>query len=247
MRLIIPLLKAQDFVPRKHQNVRHDSQVSASLSIGRPGSSRLCLAVALALSFGLSSGAVAEGTVSGSSDIVTQAPVALGRQAQELIAAAQEGDPQVQYILGLCCKTGHDVPKDSAAAIKWLGKAAEKGLAEAQYALGCCYNGEDGCVRDSARAVTWWKKAAEQGNVDAQYCLALSYFAGEGVDKSHLEAARWWRKAAEQNHADAQYYLGVCYSHGLGVPKARDQAVFWLRKALAGGRGDALALLAELK
>ena len=245
----IPRLKTLNFVPKGTlaRNPQWNSNMTLSYSTWKLAAPGLRMAVALFVVSCLSGRVHASGPVSGSSIRLTQPDLAGARKTQELIAGAQDGDPHLQYILGLCYQTGRGVSKDPAEALKWFAKAADQGLDDAEYTLGCCYNGEDGYAKNPAEAVKWWGLAAKQGHAGAQYCLALSYFAGEGTAKSHAEAAKWWRKAAEQNYADAQYYLGVCYSLGLGVPKAQEQAMFWLRKALAGGNMDAMALLANLK
>jgi len=50
--------------------------------------------------------------------------------------SAEDGDPPVQYHLGLRYLDGTHVQKDTDAAIVWLRKSAERGFAEAQNRLG---------------------------------------------------------------------------------------------------------------
>ena len=49
--------------------------------------------------------------------------------------AADQGDPEAQYALGVMYKNGRGVPRDDAEAIKWYRKAADQGNADAQNAL----------------------------------------------------------------------------------------------------------------
>ena len=43
--------------------------------------------------------------------------------------AAEQGDPDAQFHLGLCYDEGCGVPENKAEAIKWFQKAAEQGHA----------------------------------------------------------------------------------------------------------------------
>jgi hypothetical protein len=150
---------------------------------------------------------------------------------EKIRAAAQNGDPEAQFLLGVRYAKGQGVPKDTVEAAEWYRKAAEQNLAAAQYALGYCYAYGQGVEKDAAEAVKWFRKAAVQNHAAAQYNLGLSYYEGEGVQRDYAEAVKWFRKAAEQNLAGAQYNLGVCYDKGEGVPKDAAEAVKWYRKA----------------
>lgn len=84
-------------------------------------------------------------------------------------AAAEKGDPEAQFLIGLQYKVGDGFVRDRTEAVKWLRKAAESGLVEAQYALGDLYAAPDpeNGLADPAEAEKWLSKAAEQGNLDA--------------------------------------------------------------------------------
>ncbi len=87
-------------------------------------------------------------------------------------AAAEKGDLEAQFLMGLQYKVGDGVDKNPAEAAKWLRKAAESGHAEAQYALGEFYADPETGLADPAEAVKWLEAAAKQGNLDAQSRLA---------------------------------------------------------------------------
>ena|SRR3990170_4178951 len=53
--------------------------------------------------------------------------------------AADQGDAEAQYSLGIAYAEGRGVPQDSAEALKWLREAADQGLGLAQCVLGHCY------------------------------------------------------------------------------------------------------------
>jgi len=87
------------------------------------------------------------------------------------IEAAQQGDAEAQYNLGLCYLTGNGVSQDYVEAIQWITKAAEQGYASAEFMLGLHYANGDGVRKSAAEAAKWYTKAAEQGDVDAQFSL----------------------------------------------------------------------------
>ena len=90
-------------------------------------------------------------------------------------AAAEQGNPEAQFLLGLQYKVGDGIAKDRGEAVKWLRKSAESGYAEAQYALGDFYAALDPAdeLADLREAEKWLKAAAAQGNTDAQSRLAV--------------------------------------------------------------------------
>ncbi len=112
--------------------------------------------------------------------------------------AAEQGDAEAQYNLGVCYYTGTGIKEDKEEAAHWYRKAAENGNAMAQYNLGNCYYTGTGIKEDKEKAVLWYRKAAEQGNKIAQYSLGFCYKNGTGIKEDKEEAARWYRKAAEQ-------------------------------------------------
>ena len=61
--------------------------------------------------------------------------------------AADQGDVDAQYKLGLFYENGYGVAQNKEEAVKWYRKSAENGNASAQFNLGICYdNGEGRCV-----------------------------------------------------------------------------------------------------
>lgn len=121
--------------------------------------------------------------------------------------AAEQGDAEAQYALGVMYGNGNGVTQDSAEAVKWHRKAAEQGNAFAQGNLGLAYYNGWGVTQDLDEAAKWTRKAAEQGDADAQNKLAVMYYAGYGVTKDNAEAGRWFRKAAEQGNLQAKKWL----------------------------------------
>ncbi len=127
-------------------------------------------------------------------DFSLLAPILMYRRAAEM------GDPQGMYRLGICYKYGEGgLTKDEVKAVEWCQKAAEAGDAEAMCSLGCAYEwGEGGLTRDEAKAVEWYQKAAEAGNARGMENLGGCYEYGTGgLTKDEAKAMEWYRKATE--------------------------------------------------
>ena len=136
--------------------------------------------------------------------------------------AAEQGNAEAQFNLGLCYKRGEGVTKDYAKAVFWYHKAAEQGYAKAQCNLGNSYYNGEGVTKNYAKAVYWYSKAANQGLATAQLNLGNSYYNGEGVTKNYAKAVYWYGKAANQGHAKAKQYLEEI--EGMQMPKDNEDS-----------------------
>jgi len=83
-------------------------------------------------------------------------PLDLEKTAQLLIQAADLGDAEAQFNLGMAYGAGRGVPADTDRALVLVTLAATQGLAAAQFSLAAMYmNGKqlelylDGCMRAS--------------------------------------------------------------------------------------------------
>ena len=116
---------------------------------------------------------------------------------KELQPAAQAGDAEAQFHLGLMYDFGRAVPVDHVKAAALYRKAADQGHADAQYHLAVSYDDGEGVAQDKKQAVHWYTKAAEQGDADAQQNLSVMYARGEGVARDATKSRYWARKARE--------------------------------------------------
>ena len=171
--------------------------------------------------------------------------------------AAESGDPQAQYRLGLCYYNGEGVQKDKTEAVKWYRKAAEQGHIKAQHDLSICCSIGDGVEQDLDEAEKWCRKIielgddcaeemlkeycckAEQGDPIAQYQMGMLY-SGEDNNLTYNPwlGAKWFRMAAEQGHLEAQYQLGECYYerfNDFGIEENESESIKWYRKAAEQG------------
>jgi hypothetical protein len=183
----------------------------------------------------LKSGATSPVTPTNAAHVKTSPPSLLEATSLEEFLrfkkAAEQGDAQAQFNLGVCYANGRGVAKDEKEAAKWFQKAAEQGQTKAQLYLGVYYTKGQGVAKDEKEAVKWIQKAAEQGHAEAQFYLGCCYAKGEGVARDQKEAVKWYRKAAEQGHAGAQCNLGYDYAVGKGMAVDEKEAAKWYRKA----------------
>jgi TPR repeat protein len=155
---------------------------------------------------------------------------------ERLQVAAQAGDVEAQYKLGMTYDNGEGVKRDPVAAANWYRFAAEQGYELAQLHLGLMLNtGDTAFERDDADAARWFLKAAEQGLADAQFNLALMHYNAEGIEQDDRAAFRWFEAAARQGHAKAQFNLGALYANGHGVEKDNIEAYKWWLLAVMQG------------
>ena len=126
----------------------------------------------------------------------------LERRVEEAVkscrVAAEAGDAEAQFCLGLWYAKGDGVEQSYEEAVKWYWKAAGQGYARAEYNLGWCYSAGRGVEKSEEEAFKWWCKAAQGGHVKAQCNLGWCYEKGRGVEPSDLKALEWYMKAAWQ-------------------------------------------------
>jgi TPR repeat protein len=151
-----------------------------------------------------------------------------------LLAKAQAGDANAEFLVGHAYARGEGVSQDHTQAAIWYRRAAEQGYALAQSYLCAEYVDGVGVPHDFAQAAFWCRKAADQGNDFAQFDMGSFYEQGKGVPQDYALAASWYLKSANQYNHDAQYNLGRLYHEGLGVAKDMSESYFWLSLAATG-------------
>ena len=156
--------------------------------------------------------------------------------------AAEQGDADAQYNLGVMYANGEGVLKDEAEAVPgWLPSRCirlvsvaipDEGLTDAEL---------ENLIAEMERS------GPRQGHASAQFNLGVMHAAGEGVLKDEAEAVRWYRLAADQGLASAQLNLGVMYATGKGVLKDSVLAHMWSNIAGANGNASARKLRDSLE
>ena len=120
--------------------------------------------------------------------------------------AAEQGDANAQYNLGVFYEKGLGVTKDLTQAVAWYRKAAEQGNALAQNNLGTMHrDGSGGLLQDHEAAAKWYALAARQGNAWAQRNLYSMHRDAQVPQADLVQALAWINLAASQAqpHPDA--------------------------------------------
>jgi TPR repeat protein len=101
--------------------------------------------------------------------------------------AAESGDADSQYGMGLLYSEGIAVPMDDLQALKWFGLAAEQGHGEAQYKLGVMHANGWGVPMSEVEAMKSWRNACRLKSSPRQMPRSMP---GSTITR------RCWRKAA---------------------------------------------------
>jgi len=110
--------------------------------------------------------------------------------------AAEQGNADAQFNLGLMYAKGEGVYPHYAEAVKWVCKATEQDDAEAQFHLGNMYVCGDDPARN-AKAYMWFSLAAAQGDEQAKAALGKieSEMTLDQIAKAQKRAVAWKPKA----------------------------------------------------
>jgi len=161
---------------------------------------------------------------------------------REWKAAADKGQPEAQYDLGLLYAKGLGVQRDLQVAQQWYEAAAAQGNAQAEYSLAQMYAQGWGIPANEASTLRWMEMAngSNGDNQDDPGWLAIE---GYGTATDFTKAAYWYRLAADQGHAEAQFDLARLYSDGKGVPRDPTQAFKLAQMSAMQGYAPAAARL----
>lgn len=85
--------------------------------------------------------------------------------------AANQGDAQAEYKIGLAYYMGYGVSVDDPVAVGWFQKAADQNQPDAEDWLGFAYENGYGVDKDMSMARTWYGRAAAAGKQSAQKWL----------------------------------------------------------------------------
>lgn len=154
-------------------------------------------------------------------------------------AAADGGDAQAAFEIGMEYMNGGAVQRDEATAREWFAKAGEHSHAKALFALSILYGEGRGGDVNEAKAIDCLKRAAELGDADAEHNLALRYTRNEHNAADLRDAVKWMDRAATQGDPESQFVLSGFYGKGLGGRTDDALALTWLRRSALQGFGPA--------
>lgn len=151
------------------------------------------------------------------------------------ISAAEQGDAESQWRVGLCCSEGAGVVLNEAEAARWYGLAAEQGHEKAQSELGRFYFMGIGVERSDKQAMKYFEMAADKGDPYACNMLANMYRSISETNEQDEKALALYQKASGQGMPAAQYNLGMMYLEGKGKDASPMKAVILISLAAKKG------------
>jgi TPR repeat protein len=162
------------------------------------------------------------------------------------LKAANLGNTEAQYQLGIMYSNGQGVTASGSNAEKWLTPLATQGHTGAQYQLGLLYR--DGVTQDDfpkapTLAMTWFLKAADKGHKPSLFNIGCMYRDDQGVPQDFYQAMEYFRKATgddDQGGGVAEAAIGRLYMKGQGVFHNKTKALEWFSKAAEQGNQGAL-------
>ena len=104
--------------------------------------------------------------------------------------AADQGNAEGQYNLGVRYLQGEGVAKDATEGVKWFRMAAEQGNSEGQYNLGVCYAKGYGVAKDNVTAYKWINLAAGSGSKSAKSAKELRGLLEKKMTAEKIAEAR---------------------------------------------------------
>jgi TPR repeat protein len=107
--------------------------------------------------------------------------------------AAEQGQPEAEYNLGVLYTQGLGVSQDYRQAAHWYRLAAERGQSDAQLNLAALYAAGRGVAQDYIAAYRWLELAAASGASDAAEAKERisSRLTAAELQQAQAEAARW--------------------------------------------------------
>jgi uncharacterized protein len=154
---------------------------------------------------------------------------------------AQNGNSELQLELGRRYLEGESLPRDVAAAERWLTSAVMGG---SDYAILLLARHFYDSKRNYEEAAKWLRIGEALKLPAAEFWLGLLYMDGFGVPKDFEQGMRLIRRAAD-SLPEAQLTMGWMYMQGNTVPKDMVEAMRWFRMTAEQGFSPAKEILAQ--
>ena len=146
--------------------------------------------------------------------------------------AAEEGDADGLYYMGVYYGTGDIVSHDYQKSVDYFEKAAEKGHLDAVFQLGVYHMFGFGVKKDIHKALEFFELAAKEEHAEAAAWAGQIYERGtDGIKVNHKKAFDLYMIAARQDNEEAMWYVIQGYLLGQGVKQDYLKAWDWVEKA----------------
>lgn len=156
----------------------------------------------------------------------------------ELRSAADNGDADAQYALGLHFLNRESLDRSGRKAAELFRKAADSGHVAAKFKLAECYQNEDGVFLDYGMVAKLAGEAAAAGYPPALGLLGDCYYSDTGVEsdaaldpkearkKNVLKGLELYREAARNGYAPAVSGMARYYSYEIpGIGKDEELSI----------------------
>jgi TPR repeat protein len=97
----------------------------------------------------------------------------LSDDIEHLRAAADNGNAEAMFLLGVCLAEGRKLEQDYREAAKWFHAASKKGHVRATVSLGFLYSKGRGVRLDQKIAFKLWREAQQKGDALAGDLVAM--------------------------------------------------------------------------
>ena len=161
--------------------------------------------------------------------------------ARVYLKAAQKGDVDAMYKLGMAYLEGIGTDIHPLKAVAWLSRAAENGIPEADLEIGNLFYAGDVIEKNRDKARQHYLHAAEEGNAMAMYNIGKMYQEDAGT-----LAVQWYEKAAENGLPKAMNQLAQMYYIGTIVPQDLQKTVEYYEMSAQHDDTKAMYNLASL-
>lgn len=144
-------------------------------------------------------------------DLYYQGPNKTDRNVQAAFPywkmAADNGDYDMAFKVGLCYQTGDGGVEDERAAFHYLLKSANTGNAEAQYRVGLCLYHGIGTEEDQEAGIRYIKLAAQQHHAGAMEALGVNNKGNDSGGSSSSDGGGCYIATAVYGSYDAPEVL----------------------------------------
>lgn len=176
------------------------------------------------------------------------------------LKAANYGNINAQYKLGLLHNYGEGVKQNYSKAFEWFLLAAIQNNSDAQFELAVRFFKGEGISKNYDNAIIWATKAAKQNHPGAKAMLEVidkkkpSMSAEEmenkarefcKIEKNPKKGFEWHLKSSLAGNSKAMMRVVEHYYSGTGVKKNINTSIDWGRRASYAGNLDGISFLAS--
>ena len=152
--------------------------------------------------------------------------------------AANDGDAEAQFNLGVCYRDGVQISVNDEAATLWFEKSAAQGNHEAEYAFAeMLSRRQPSSDATDKKIVGLLQKAVAANHIKAKTLLGKYLYTGKGIDEDYDKAVELWEDAVKSGDLDAKCELAGFHFTGRGMfnsGKDQDKALKeWMEAAAA--------------